>query len=472
MADFGGFNVQTPQEVLTQLNAKRQQIAQIPDQQARNEANIVFQLSNMFGNPELKKARQLEKNLAAAQAGVDETSTHKKGSLEYESDRLSAMYEAVKHQDPVAASQIASQITQIDEARFERNRLNRIDARAQTQSDNAAAESYNRQREQERENLQNNTTYIETVDDQGNATYAAFNLADPASRLEFEKARMKDNTVVLTRSEMAARGGDADDADIKLHNNSTFSTKIETLQASDHALRQAGRMVSILASNPDANTSFADLQEQTNELVQEGKAILNKAAELAGFASADDNANMAKIKSALTTADWYLQMDAEDQQAIAGLGLNMAYVLARSLDPSGRLSDADVAFAAQMIASSNGDPTILARVMTEQVVSNASKWAKAERVDLNSMTPRERRNSSQARRLEAALGSIDESIADYRTLLVDNLGIIDGGMFDRILTPFSVEPARAPVDSAIRNRSGEGVEAQTEDEDLSGVTIE
>jgi len=472
MADFGGFDVQTPQEVLSKLSAQRQQIAQIPDQQARNEANIVFQLSNMFGNPELKKAQTIEKSLTAAQSGVDATSVHKKGSLGYEADRLSAMYEAVKHQDPVAASQIASQITQIDEARFERKRLTNIDRRSETAMGNQAAESMNRQREQERENLQNNSTYIETVDAKGNPSYEAFDLNNPESRLEFEKARMKDNTVVLTRAEMAARGGDADDADIKLHNNSTFSTKLETLQASDHALRQAGRMVSIMASNPDANTSFADLMEQTNELVQEGKAALNKAAELAGYQSADDGANMAKIKSALTTAEFYINADAQDQQAIAGLGLNMAYVLARSLDPSGRLSDADVAFAAQMIASSNGDPKILARVMTEQVVSNASKWAKAERSDLSSLTDRERNSSSQARRLENALTNIDNSIVDYRSLLVDDLGIIEGDMFDRILTPFSVEPARRPTGAAITGQKEDDTQSQTSDEDFSGITIE
>lgn len=469
MADFGGVQIKTPQEVLAELAQKRQSIAAMPNQQARNEANIVFQLSNMFGNPELKKAQNIEKSITAAQGAVDNTTVHKKGSLDYESERLSAMFEAVKHQDPVAASQIASQLTQIDEARFERKRLTNIDRRADIASGNQDAESLNRQDTQSRENLQNNTTYIETVSADGQPSYKAYNLRDDASRLEFEKERLKSGTSVLTRAEMAARGGDADDADVKLHNNSTFSTKLETLQASDHALRQAGRMVSILASNPDANTTFADMLEETNELVQEGKAALNKINEIRGDSVANDSVNAARIRAALGTVEWFVNMDSQDQQAIQGLGLNMAYVLARSLDPSGRLSDADVAFAAQMIASSNGDPKILARVMTEQVVANASKWAKAERTDLDSLSPRERKSSSQARRLDSALANIDGSIDSYRQLLVDDLGIMDDEMFGRILTPYSVEPERTPYGAAIRPKPKA---EKSSDEDFSGVTIE
>lgn len=463
MANFGGFDVQTPQEVLGRLNQARQEAAS-----SRNE-NIVFNLTNMF-SADLWKARKIEDNMRAAQNTFDETTTAKPGSLDYEAERLSAMYQAVKDFDPVAGAQIASQLTQIDEARFERERLSAQDRRAEDANTRANETTAITNDKNRRLNLQDNTTYIETTDPTtGRRSYEAYNLGDPDSRLAFEKARMKDGTVVLTRSEMADRNAPADDADMALHNKSTFSTKLETLQAAEHSLRQGARIVSILAANPDANTSFTDILDETNDVLQSGKAALAKAAEVAGYAGPNDNVNMSKVQGVLNGIEWYTDMDAEDRAAVEALTLNMAYVLARSLDPSGRLSDADVMFAGRMMAASNGDPRTLARAMTEQVVSNADKWRRAERRDLDVLTPEQRRNSTQARRLDAVLNGLDAGIAGYQDLLVNQYGIVDEEQFNNILTPFSFQGDRSGTQDRIENPART---APHQDEDFGGITID
>lgn len=414
MADFGGFQVKTPQEVLAEMQSQQQQIQSMRDPNARRNANIQFQMANLFGNPELKKARATEKVMK----GIEETvGEGKPGDLEFERNRLSAMFTALKDVDPSAASQIASRLTELDEAQFERQRLTNIDRRAETAAENQAREANARIEKAERLNNLENVFYIETTDPEtGEPTLKAYNPSDPESNLAFEKDKLRPNTKVLSRTEAVDSGMDTIDADFKLHNNSSFTTRLGTYEAQSQALSRATRIGAVLAQNPAANTSVSGLMNTLNEAATEGRAAAAKMAETMGI-NLDERGSMQAIDTAMQQFQWYTELDARDKGAMAGMTLNMAYVLARSLDPSGRLSDADVMFAARMIGASQGDPRVLMRVMAENVIGNANKVLAADTIDLNQLTPRERRSSIQARRLDGVMSHLSTQLEEFRPFL-------------------------------------------------------
>ena len=442
MADFGGFEVKTPQEVLAEIAAQQQQIAAMRDPRAQRNANIQFQLANAFGNPELKKAKALERTMTDVDATMKK-SGEQPGTLAWEQKRLEGMYNAVKDRDPAAASQIASRLTEIDEQRFERKRLEAQDKRAEQDAFDRHRESTARAEKAERLNNMNNISYVASVDEEtGEMKIQAYNPNDPESRLAFEKAKMVEGNVVLSREEAADKfdQGLLDDADMTLHNNSAFTTRLGTYEAQRNAFERATRIGSVLAGNPNANTGTAGLINSMNEAGQEALAVHSKVLDVLGV-PLNENYNSGAIETALKGFKWYTELDGSDQAAMKGLTLNMAYVLARSLDPSGRLSDADVMFAARMIGASQGDPKVLMRVMTDQIWGASEKVLRADRTDLGSLTERERRTSSQARRLGAQMEGLSNEREAYKQFLIDS-GLISQEEVDLITTRGAIRDQR------------------------------
>lgn len=362
MADFGGFNLKTPEEVLAGLAAQRQQIAMLPPAQQRN-ANIQFQLQGIFGNPELQKAKRLEGSMEQAQKAVPKDLT--KGSLDYEQARLSAMFDAVKDLDPVAASQIATKLTMLDEEKFERDRLKAQSARADRQIAMQERESNARATALERNNILNDRFVIADVSDPAKPKLKYYNPGDIADMAEFEARAKKGGDIRVLNREEAARLSGHTEALGDLWNKSAINTKTQSIQANGNSFRRASRLIDILSANPGANTSTASFQGVLADAAQEAKTVLRKGSEVTD--GLNDSQAKAKISSALEQAGLFTGPDARDRATMEAIGLNMAYSLARSLDPSGRLSDADVQFAARMLASSRGDPTIIGRVLTEQM---------------------------------------------------------------------------------------------------------
>jgi hypothetical protein len=126
MADFGGFEVKTPQEVLKEIAATQAQVAQIRDPRTRRDAMIQNTLATAFGSRELRQAQQTYDNIKSVEREMRATelpSGVKQGSPEAEKIRLTTMFDAVAKTDPLAAAQISSRLTQLDAEIFERNRL-------------------------------------------------------------------------------------------------------------------------------------------------------------------------------------------------------------------------------------------------------------------------------------------------------------------------------------------------------------
>ena len=377
MADFGGFQVKTPQEVLQELQAQRQAISMIPDRQAADRANIVFQLSNAFGNPELKKAQRVEKNIQEAQARLKKSPDYKDdGSLINKKRELEAMFNAVKADDPAAAAQISSLLTEIESTQVERERLRSTDRRAERASQNQATESQLRQEAANRKLTLDDRVYVETYDPKTGRKLKTEHFGWD-ERDQWEAAASEPNTIVKARNEVSFTDGTLKMGNFS-PNGSNVATDRDMLIANTSALEKGSRVIEVLTGDPAAATGVAGLLNVTTELsnelrqgiriLKEGQAPLPSVNGVQGTEWLTPQQAKDKIDGILASAEGFGEVHARNKESYNALTLNMAYALARSLDPSGRLSDADVQFAAQMIARARGNPRTITRVLAETLV--------------------------------------------------------------------------------------------------------
>lgn len=121
MADFGGFNVQTPQEVLARLQAQRDQFRQSPDPAVRRQATMDQALDVLFGNPQVRTAEKITK--ALERAGKTVSPQQGEDQLDGELRRLQTMRDAVADLDPSTAAQINQRMLVLGAEKLERQKL-------------------------------------------------------------------------------------------------------------------------------------------------------------------------------------------------------------------------------------------------------------------------------------------------------------------------------------------------------------
>lgn len=358
MADFGGFQIKTPQEVLAELNAQRAAIAQLPPEQQRT-ANIQFQIANMFGNPELQKAQKAEDAIKGAER-VAARSSQSPGSLEYEAERLGMMFDAVKQYDPAAAAQIQERLVSVREAQFQQQRLKADDARSDKYLDYQGRNIAMNEARAKREAIFDDYTFVR--DRHGNAV--AFDINDP-DRLEAYKNALKEKGAIpLTQPQafdmlMEDQVKEAMKAEF---NKSSLEKKVGTYQANIQYMDKATRLIGLLANNPQSNTSVNGVLQTVANLKTEADAVISALRGPNGEEYSQD-ATMASIQAKLA--------DMEDLVLPAGMQkadfesaiLEMAYVMARRLDSGGRLSDQDVNMAIRMLGGGNVNPKVMTRIL-------------------------------------------------------------------------------------------------------------
>lgn len=138
MADFGGVNIQTPQEVLARLQAQRDQFRQSQDPQVRRQASYDQALDALFGNPQLQAAKRTTDAIVKAQDAVQPQPGE--SDLDTELRRLQSMRNAVSDIDPAAASQINQQMLKLGAEKLERQKLQADMAYKQKESDRQDSE--------------------------------------------------------------------------------------------------------------------------------------------------------------------------------------------------------------------------------------------------------------------------------------------------------------------------------------------
>lgn len=410
MADFGGFNVTTPMEVMAALQQQQQQIRMIQDPNQQAQAQMQFTLSNLFGGGPMMRAKKAEDRMKVAETGVQKSGLEP-GTLDYEKARLGAMFDAVKDVDPQAASQIVSRMTELDNELFERNRLKAQEVRQERYADSQLALNDEALKASQRRNILDNVAYMKTEDSEGNPVLKPYDIS--TQRNEIEQAKLRGG-VLLSREEavdaMDRRQRNA--AILQMHNNSTFSKKLGTADAQIQGLKQATRLVQILGKNPGAATSWGGLQKTLGNTAQEGISFLQTLAQKEGKTlNLSDTGE--RLFGYLKEFQWWNDLG-EEKAAMESLALNMAYTLARSLDDTGRLSDADVMFAARMLGSTNGNPKSMVRAMTENVVGRAIAFGAAEMDDLEAFAPYVNVPGSQPMRLNTKIRSLNTWLDLYK----------------------------------------------------------
>lgn len=136
MADFGGFNITTPQEVEAQLAQQRRAVMVGGNVQQQRSQNIETALDTLFGNPQLNLAKKLNSRVQSATANLQPMEGE--SDLDSELRRLKAIRDSVKDLSPETASQVNTQILKLGQMRLEQNKLVAEERRADSKDQREA----------------------------------------------------------------------------------------------------------------------------------------------------------------------------------------------------------------------------------------------------------------------------------------------------------------------------------------------
>jgi hypothetical protein len=121
MAKFGGFEIETPQEVIQRIRDQREKARTSRDPFVRRQANVDASIEAIFGDPQAKRQKRVVDAVGDAQAAFEEDEN--KSDLRNEIDRLKTMRDAVEDIDPSTATQINQRILELGVAEEEQARL-------------------------------------------------------------------------------------------------------------------------------------------------------------------------------------------------------------------------------------------------------------------------------------------------------------------------------------------------------------
>jgi len=447
MADFAGFNIETPQEVLQRLNEQRKPLLLSNDVNTRNFALFDAVLQNAFGNPEVEKAEQREEAAKAAFSSIQQ----KEGEddLAFRQRQTQVFFDRVKNVDPALAAQASEQLTAIQNERIERNLLKSREARAE--KDFAIREEQHEvnQRSSERKQALGDIQYAVNRE---TGEVEAYNLSDATSKAEWMRAARDPVNQMYTRDEMVALDRKkAGASEWKLFNNSSFQNQRDIVSAKTDATNRMERMLEILDTDLNARTGVAKAQGMINSFAVEFGAVNDKLEDM----------EMGRYDAELQKVNKFggISEAARNRGVTDALVLDLAYTMARAKDPGGRLSDKDVEAALKMLGGDQVDPAILARTFLEQNQASVAE----QLASFAPLTDEEAfRNSTQGRILmdehERLSGSNDKLINRAAQFLpqaeVDNI-VFDIPMPGRavpaqVVAPDMREPAptTAPAQAA------------------------
>lgn len=425
MADFAGFQIETPQEMLKRINANRQEILSKGNVEEQQFVAADTLLKAVFGDPELDKAEA--RTAAATAAFTDLEQRSGEDDIDFRRRQTQAFFDNVKDVDPALAAQASQQLTALQNERIERDSLLAQEGRRETNEARLAAQESDRLRKRRREDVFDNLGYAV---DRNTGKRQVFDLSSTSGVAEFNRAAQDPNNQILTRDELVELDEEkATEAESNFFNKSTRAKKLSTYSAATDTLDKTTRVLDILTAEPDTLTTPAKLEKGINNLVQDiGAATRATAVSLGGFE--DD---LEKVRGRISPA-------ARARGVTDSMVLNLAYSLARTLDEGGRLSENDVKMAIDMVGGTNADPSVLARISLETAELNTQKITKAFDV-LN--TAESFRNSTDGKVLTAAQRTLEASRDQLRERAKR---FIPQNEFDNIV--FGVPIAPAPVTPA------------------------
>lgn len=362
MANFGAYEMPTPQELLAQLAEQRRKVMTGGNVVQQRSQNIETALDNLFGNPQVRKANadmeaiKRSQNVGPQGEGEDDIS--------YEMRRLSSVRDAMAEVNPEVAAQINTRLLQLGEMKYQRSRLKAQDDRAAAEHDLQMDKLKDEKTERESFGMQ---TYVYDI---GAKSAEAFNLRNPEENSAFLEAARKPNTRVITPA-MAwqlllqddAQAGALRVAMAKAQSGDGSKVEQQRLENMSGSLLDlyatADRIFQVFDENPDAITGSAA-----------GGAALDRIATELG--AAGRLATGAKLKdSDLSIDDWF-KANSITSTRMQGLVVGLAYATAKANDPQGRISDKDLAAALQMVGGANPNPAAILSNLNDSLVARTA----------------------------------------------------------------------------------------------------
>lgn len=358
MADFGGFQVQTPQEVLAEQQALRQKVFSGAPVAAQRSFNIEQALDGLFGNPQMRAATRTQTAIAAAQKGVKKLDGE--SDLDYNIRQLSAVRDAVADTNPDVASQINARLLQLGEAKFQRNRLTAADTREQGEYD---MKKQDFDATKGLRSLTGSLTYIYNPQTQ---KAQSFDLNNPEDAAAFEQAKAQPGNVALPAQTVAQ---------IYMNNDDNLARMREALSKATGSLvtyRQVeGASAGLIDTYKVADRLFDVLKQNKDVLTvgSAGAAEFDKAAKQLGALS---NIGEHDKTSDGTPVDSLFEQYNITTGRAKSLVFALAAAQAKMNNPDGRISDNDMRIALQMVGGDNANPNVLLANINDRLKASTS----------------------------------------------------------------------------------------------------
>lgn len=379
MANFGGFEMETPQEVLARTQALRsQQIGQGNIFQQRS-ANVERALDVLFGPPGMRDAKRRQDAMIRAQKAAP-TKMDGEDEVDYELRRLAHMRDNIADVSPEVAAQINTRLLELGEQKFQRSRLKAADVRSEEMH------GLNVQEKKDEAVMRRLTTGSTYILDQQTGTAKAYDLMDPAQSSTFAEDAKKPGSMIITpaqnfqlylqndtqaaalRVALAKADQDVSGSKVTLRDVEKASSGLLDLYAT------ADRVFSVFDQNPDVLTGGS-----------KGAAALDKVATELGAAGRIASGGVTKEG---TNIDTWLKENSIQNTRMQGLVVGLAYSLAKTNDPGGRLSDNDLKMAVQMVGGDNPNPAAILANLNDNLTARSQSLL--DRIDTSDPATKEK----------------------------------------------------------------------------------
>jgi hypothetical protein len=366
MADFGGFNIETPQEVLARVREQRAKALQSDDFVVRQNARIDEAFDALFGNPEANKAERRVKDIASAVSTAMGELPDGASDIDRSRARLRAIQGVVEAQDPAAALQIQQQLLELDSEEFERSRLLASDARAAEQHEMRKREHAQKMQDLERkarwEAIKSGYKAV-VVGGMQSPRVVTFRVADEEGNVDEDGlARMQQ--FLADNAEEAWGPLDPETAFKEVFGQEGMSKRLEndlTQRAmfADEVLRLGSEYLDVLASDPDVFSQASRAAALGDQLVREFESIGANLWEVVNNGTASPE-EMEEYQKKLARTNIL-------RTRLGGMRVALAFKMARAEDPGGRLSDQDVIFQMQRLGGENVNPQAIAEAVNDSI---------------------------------------------------------------------------------------------------------
>lgn len=439
MANIAGFEVETPQEVLARMQAQvAQKAASARDPNGINAANSQQVISALFGSPELRKAEATEKALKGAVSSV------KQGPGETMFDYQIRLQEAVRgataNLDPSLALQANENIVKLTTDKKQQELLG-----VQLEGNRIGNESRQAALDETVLKAQEGRTPVIFKRNTDGQLTAVESLPIGSTPEEIAAAQERWQVGAPPGVQMVVGSG-ADqlriEAPLKLSsskdkggktiNGSKIATIQDTIDATTDLLFNGTQALEQFTRAPLALSGPVQTLAATGGVVSFVRNVTGAWSSATSDVQIEEDIAMADRVISRPEGQYQTEWGVLDRQkggaaaledisadssTARGLVLNLAYTLAKTLDPGGRLSDQDVEMAIQML-SGNGDPTVLRTLLRKRfdaaINSVETHRLRADTGGLEGEIGRDkfRRLDAQKEKFNAAFKQFDEVIED------------------------------------------------------------